>query len=152
MPVLQAVAQRHSIILRIVGAGRVGSFPGVNVDNRSWTLHSELSDLQSFDIGLYPISDDVWSKGKSGFKAVQYMAVGIPTACSPVGAPLDIVEDGVNGFFASNDVEWENRLCQLIEDAALRQCLGAHGRKRVEEWYCLAHQAPRLQKTLLEAV
>jgi len=147
-PVLRRIAHSHSIVLRVVGAGREIAIPGVEVDNRTWSLKSELGDLQSFDIGLYPILEDQWSLGKSGFKAIQYMAVGIPAVCSPVGATCDIVHDGVHGFLPSNADEWTERLLHLIEDAALRERLGQAGRARVEEWYCLQRQAPRLQAVI----
>lgn len=153
-PVLQEVARccsRHSVVVRIVGAGREVSIPGVEVDNRKWSLQTETQDLQSFDIGLYPITEDRWSLGKSGFKAVQYMAVGIPAVCSPVGATRDIVEDGRHGFLPKDAVEWTQRLWHLIEDAALRHQLGRAGRARVEEWYCLQRQAPRLREVIEDA-
>jgi glycosyltransferase involved in cell wall biosynthesis len=147
-PVLQEVAQQHPIILRVVGAGCDVKIPSVQVDNRRWSLDTELSDLQSFDIGLYPIIEDNWSLGKSGFKAVQYMAVGVPAVCSPVGATCDIVQDGVHGFLPSNPAEWVERLSLLIQDKLLRHKMGQAGRERVEEWYCLEKQAPRLQSAL----
>ncbi len=150
-PVLEEVAKRHPILLRVVGAGGTPQIRGVAVDSRPWRLDGETEDLQSFDIGLYPIVEDQWSPGKSGFKAIQYMAVGIPSVCSPVGAVCDIVEDGVHGFWAAEPAAWQARLCQLIEDAQLRRQLGEAGRARAEEWFCLREQAPRLQSVLQQA-
>jgi glycosyltransferase involved in cell wall biosynthesis len=150
-PVLQDVARRHKVVLRVVGAGRDVALPGVEVENRPWGLRSELPDLQSFDVGLYPIVQDAWSLGKSGYKAVQYMAVGVPVVCSPVGATCDIVQHGVHGFLPQTPQEWAQQLSSLIEDAALRRRLGQAGRTRVEEWYSLEHQAPRLASVLRHA-
>lgn len=151
-PTLQEVAKRHSFVLRIVGAGREQvSLPGVEVDNRVWSLDREVTDLQSFDIGLYPMPHDAWALGKSGFKAVQYMAVGIPPVCAPVGATCDLIDDGVQGYLPASPVEWAQRLCHLIEDAALRARLGQAGRARIEDWYCLRRQAPRLKAVLEQA-
>lgn len=147
-PVIQEVARQHPIVLRVVGAGRDIKLPGVTVDNRQWSLKTETADLQSFDIGLYPIVKDQWSLGKSGFKAVEYMAVGIPAVCSPVGATCDIIQHGVQGFLPHNDEQWVEQLGLLLEDSALQQRLGQAGRARVEDWYCLARQAPRLQRVL----
>ncbi|MBV9867589.1 MAG: glycosyltransferase family 4 protein [Abitibacteriaceae bacterium] len=147
-PVLQEVARRHDITLRVVGARRSVAIPGVEVDNRQWSLKTETADLQSFDIGLYPIIEDQWSLGKSGFKAIEYMAVGIPAVCSPVGATCDIVQHGVHGFLPRNEAEWTEQLGTLIEDKSLRRNLGQAGRARVEDWYCLERQAPRLQMVL----
>ena len=151
-PTLQRLAQSHSIVLRVVGAGREVQIAGVEVDNRRWSLQNEVSDLQSFDIGLYPILEDEWSLGKSGFKAVQYMATATPVVASPVGATCDIVRDGVDGFLPTSPAQWLERLAQLIKDASLRQTLGAAGRDRFESWYCLQKQAPRLIEVVREAV
>lgn len=150
-PTLQTLAKSYPIVLRVVGAGREFRLPGVEVDNRRWSLQTEISDLQSFDIGLYPIIEDEWSLGKSGFKAVQYMATATPVVASPVGATCDIVRDGIEGFLPTSPHAWLQKLQLLIEDAALRQTLGAAGRVRVEEWYCLEKQAPRLAAIVREA-
>ena len=151
IPVIQEVAARHDVLLRVVGARREVAIPGVEVDNRKWSLKTELADLQSFDIGLYPIVEDQWSLGKSGFKAVQYMAVGIPAVCSPVGATHDIVTQGVDGFLPANHEAWVTQISQLVGDAALREQIGAAGRAKVEGWYCLHRQAPRLAEVLRQA-
>jgi glycosyltransferase involved in cell wall biosynthesis len=147
-PVLREVSKRHDVIVKAIGAGREMRMDGVNINNCDWNLQREISDLHSFDIGLYPIVEDAWSLGKSGFKAVQYMAAGIPAICSPVGATTEIVENGVHGFLPQNDEQWSSRLSQLIEDEDLRHQQGRAGRERVENWYCLEKQAPRLIEVL----
>lgn len=147
-PVLQQLARRHDFVLRVIGAGRDVQLEGVNVDNRRWGLETEVGDLQSLDIGLYPLPEDEWAVGKSGFKAVQYMAVGIPAVCSPVGATRDLITDGVHGFLPATPIEWQNCLESLLTDAELCRSMGNEGRARVQEWYCLEKQAPRLRNVL----
>lgn len=147
-PVLKEVSKQHDVLVKAIGAGREIGMDGVRIESLPWSLQRETGDLHSFDIGLYPIVEDAWSLGKSGFKAVQYMAVGIPAICSPVGATTEIVENGVHGFLPRSDAEWTSQLSQLIEDENLRHQLGRAGRERVENWYCLEKQAPRLIEIL----
>jgi glycosyltransferase involved in cell wall biosynthesis len=100
-----------------------------------WNKLSEATDLQLMDIGVMPLPDDEWAKGKCGFKALQYMAMEIPALVSPVGVNAEIVTNGKNGFWCSSDVEWLERLTQLVNDASSRKQLGKHGRELVEERY-----------------
>ena len=151
LPVLDELSHRHKFTLKIVGANETFSLNGTPVQNERWQLEREVADFQSLDIGVYPIVEDEWSVGKSGFKAIQYMAAGVPCVASPVGVNKEIIQDGVNGFLAATPQEWTEKLSLLIEDAALRQRLGVAGRRTVEEWYSLRAQAPRLLKVLQEA-
>jgi len=91
-----------------------------------------------------PLSDDLWSKGKCGLKILQYQSVGVPVVCTPVGINRDIVEDGVNGFWAKNEREWEGRLLKLIKEEEVRREIGLQGRKTVERAYSLEVNAPRI--------
>ena len=91
---------------------------------RAWQAAREVADLQSFDIGIMPLPDEPWARGKCGFKLIQYMACGLPVVATPVGVNTDIVENGVNGFWASNTGEWVAALEKLKGDAALRRRLG----------------------------
>lgn len=111
-----------------------------NVDSVIWSLANEIEQLQTIDIGIMPLPDDEWSKGKCGFKGLQYMALEIPAIMSPVGVNSEIIEHGVNGFLASTDEEWEMYLSQLIEDAPLREKIGKEGRKTVVEKYSVDSQ------------
>jgi glycosyltransferase involved in cell wall biosynthesis len=117
--------------------------PGLQVENVPWSLAREVEDFRSLDVGLYPLVEDAWSLGKSGFKAVQYMACGVPVIASPVGVTVDIVRDGVTGFLARNDDEWLARLEQLLESTELRHELGARGRQEAEAHWSLRTHAPR---------
>jgi glycosyltransferase involved in cell wall biosynthesis len=112
--------------------------------NKRWALGEEESDLKSFDIGVMPLSNDLWSKGKCGLKILQYQSVGVPVVCTPVGINRDIVEDGVNGFWAKNEREWEERLLKLIKEEEVRREMGLKGRKTVERAYSLEVNAPRI--------
>lgn len=102
---------------------------------RPWSLKTEISDLARFDIGIMSLPNDEWTKGKCGFKALQYMAMGIPTIASAVGVNASIIDHGVNGYLVSNDSEWELYLTTLIENEVLSKQIGAEGKKTVEQYY-----------------
>lgn len=138
------------LVLRVVSGKPYSSESLLNVDNRTWTLDTEMSDLRSFHIGLSPLADDEWTRGKCGFRALQYMATGIPTVVSPVGVNREIIDDGVNGFLAQTDEEWFARVSQLIEGEQLRRRLGLRGRSTVEREYSLAVALPKFVAALKE--
>jgi glycosyltransferase involved in cell wall biosynthesis len=115
---------------------------------KRWSSEEEESDLKSFDVGIMPLSDDLWSRGKCGLKILQYYGVGVPVVCTPVGVNRDLVEDGVNGFWASNEGEWKKGLLTLMKDEGLRKEMGKKGRKTVEMAYSLAVNGPRLLNIL----
>jgi glycosyltransferase involved in cell wall biosynthesis len=108
-----------------------------------WTESDEIYQLRKFDIGVMPLPDDEWSRGKCGFKALQYMALGIPTVASPVGVNLTIIQPGENGFLASTPSEWESYLKRLILDQELRTTIGRHAREKVERLYSVRSNAER---------
>lgn len=99
---------------------------------KAWDVHSEIEDLSTFDIGIMPLTEDQWSEGKCGFKALQYMALKIPAIVSPFGVNKEIVKHGLSGFHCITSAEWEKYLVKLIEDKDLRKQMGSHGRKMVE--------------------
>lgn len=108
---------------------------GLEVTALPWVEATEVADLQRIDIGLYPLPDEPWVYGKSGLKALQYMALGIPTVASALGANFRVIEDGVSGFLVKTSEEWKARLRQLIHDPELRQRIGEKARLRVEQLY-----------------
>lgn len=118
------------------------------VIKKNWSATDEIDDLHSFDIGLMPLSDDVWTRGKCGFKLLQCMAVGLPVVCSPVGANREIVTDGVEGFWAARQEEWVEKLTTLAGDAELRRALGNRGRDKVLRRYSLKANIPVLLQAL----
>jgi glycosyltransferase involved in cell wall biosynthesis len=150
-PVLQQLARTHRFRLKVVGAGREVKVPGVEVENLEWSLEREIHDFQSFDVGLYPLVADHWSVGKSGFKAIQYMAVGIPYVMSPVGASAEIGEAGATHFPASSPAEWQAALARLLTDAGLRRRMGEAGRAHALTHYTVEAQADKLAGALREA-
>jgi glycosyltransferase involved in cell wall biosynthesis len=122
------------------------------VIKKPWKFEEVVDDLQSFDIGIMPLPDDKWTKGKCGFKLLQYMAVGLPVVCSPVGVNKKIVIDGESGFWAHNANEWIDRLGLLIESPALRMRMGETGRAIVLNGYSLKDHAEYLIGVLSKMV
>lgn len=108
---------------------------GVNINAFDWTEDIEIETIASFDIGVYPLPDEQWVYGKSGLKAIQYMGMGVPAVASAIGANFRIIQDGVNGFLASDQTEWIEKLSLLIENPDLREKLGKAGRKTIVEQY-----------------
>jgi len=128
----------------------------ITVENLPWKLDREIADFQSLDIGLYPIDarlySDKWAAGKSGFKALQYMAAGVPYVATPVGAAAEIGEQGTTHFLARSNDEWQSSLVTLLGDAERRQRMGVAGRRHVTAHYGLPAQADKLAAALREAV
>lgn len=147
--VLPSLASRCDVRLRVVGGEYHNA--GARVSNHEWRLDREVADLQSFDIGLMPMPDNEWTRGKCAFKALQYMAVGIPVICSPVGMNSEVVQDGFNGFLADSEAEWIERLSLLIEDRGLREAMGQRGRAVVEERYSVQANFPKFLQVLEDA-
>ena len=120
----------------------------MKVIKKNWTSEEEVADLQGFDIGLMPLVDDPWSWGKCGLKIIQYQGVGVPVVCTPVGVNRDLIQDGVNGYWAMTPEEWEKKLSLLIENFRLREQMGREGRRKVLESYTYQACAPRLYAIL----
>jgi hypothetical protein len=147
--VFTRLARRYGGKVRLVLVGVApDEMGGIEFTARPWRLESEIEDLLSFDIGIMPLVDSERARGKSSCKAIQYMGVGIPAVCSPVGAAATVVRDGVNGFHATSEEEWLEKLSLLIEDADLRQEMGRRGRLIAEQEYSIQSNAPRLKAVL----
>jgi glycosyltransferase involved in cell wall biosynthesis len=140
---LKRLAEKESFRLRVIGTAAY-ECPPVDVEVRRWSADTEVEDLREIDIGIMPLPDDRWSKGKCGMKALQFMAMGIPTICSPVGVNTDIIQDDQNGFIATTEDEWVEKLTRLLRSGELRQRLGQAGRVTVEEQYSAITQTPRV--------
>ena len=148
-PVFASLKTRCNVRFVAVGASResLGDLP---VEPWLWTEATEVESIRQFDIGIMPLDDSPWERGKCGYKLIQYMACGLPVVASPVGVNCEIVEPGVNGWLASGDTQWQERLASLLADAKSRRQIGKNGRGKVESMYCLQVQAPRLKDLLQE--
>jgi hypothetical protein len=141
--ILRRLAGKVRFTLRVIGAPRFG-IPGVHVEAVPWSEEHEAGELQKCDIGIMPLPDTMWSRGKCGLKLLQYMAAGLPVVTSPYGGASDIVTHGVHGFIARTDDEWVEHILALLGDPALCIRLGRAGRRRVEDDFSLERWAPRL--------
>jgi glycosyltransferase involved in cell wall biosynthesis len=140
---LTKLAGQTTFRLRVIGTPSY-EIEGIDVEAMPWRADTELEDLSKIDIGIMPLPDDKWSKGKCGLKALQFMALGIPTICSPVGVNTDIIQDNENGMLAGSEDEWIRKLSILLESSEIRERLGMAGRRSVEQKYSAASQAPRV--------
>lgn len=141
VPFLQKLKQKYGskIIFKVIGDRNYRNAE-LDITGLGWNKEDELKELSSFDIGIMPIPDDDWSKGKCGLKGLQYMALEIATVMSPVGVNSTIICDGENGFLASEINEWVEKISKLIDDENLRVRLGKAARKTVEEHYSVKSQ------------
>ncbi|WP_265919412.1 glycosyltransferase family 4 protein [Cupriavidus nantongensis] len=146
---LKALATRFQFELRVIGANF--TLDGVNVECVPWQESTEVDRIAECDIGIMPLNDSPWERGKCGYKLIQYMACGLPVVASPVGANNQIVKDQESGFLAATPRDWEIRLGQLLADASLRRAMGHSGRDQVESKYCVQQLAPRLATLLKRA-
>ena len=147
---LRRLAATDKFVLRLSGTAEPVHLDGVTTVEEPWRMDREVELFNTCDIGVYPLPDDEWARGKCGFKAIQFMACGVPVVAAAVGVNREIIQDGVNGFLASNEEEWTAALKRLIADPDLRRRIGAAGRRTIEERYSLAVHAPRLASLLSE--
>lgn len=148
---LRRIAKRHRFRFVVVGAEDL-RMPGVEIECRPWRSLSEVDDLLDLDIGIMPLPDEPWTRGKCAMKAIQYMGIGIPAVVSPVGANRDVVQNGVNGFLADSEDEWVGTLDRLLSDHDLRARLGRAARRTVEERFSAEVQAPRVAQVIRSLV
>jgi len=123
--------------------------PGASIQNIPWTLAGEYPRLAALDIGLAPLGDDPWSRGKCGFKAIQYMALAIPPVASRSGVYPEIIREGENGLLAGGIEEWEEKTARLIEDEGLRKKMGEAAREEVRKRFSLTANLPLLRDVIL---
>lgn len=133
-PALLKLKERFGdrITIRVIGDPQFKD-EELGISGMKWQRDTELQDLSAIDIGIMPLPDDEWARGKCGLKGLQYMGMGIPPVMSPVGVNTKIVQDGVNGFLAGPVEEWVEKISRLVEDAELRGRMGAAARRTVEE-------------------
>jgi len=148
LPVFIELYKKYSSIeFHIIGA-KPFETGNQNIKFFVWSEEREIGLLSDFDIGIMPLTDDKWSKGKGGLKILQYFAMGIPVVCSPVGINNELVEEGINGYFAKNTEEWTEKLGKLIENSHLRQEFGEAGRKTVKEKFDLNKASAYLENLI----
>ncbi|MCO6509865.1 MAG: glycosyltransferase family 4 protein [Aridibacter famidurans] len=156
LPVIEKLGSKHRFRFLVVGAGRSEvTVPGIEVESLDWKLSREIGDFQRLDIGLYPIKTSSsanieWIKGKSGFKAIQYMAVGVPFVMSPVGVCGELGVDGETHFNATSDEDWYNSIDKLLSDPSLRRRMGKNARNYATEHFTLEEQARKLSEVLVQ--
>jgi glycosyltransferase involved in cell wall biosynthesis len=142
-PALAELASRLPLTITLVGAAE-GTLAGLPVERVAWSLETEAAEIARFDVGLMPLPDGPWERGKCGYKLIQYMASALPVVASPVGINREIVIPGETGFLAATDGDWVSSLSRLHRDPQLRKRMGAAGRQRVWVKYSLAATAPRM--------
>lgn len=150
VPLLRALTVNGAATFRAVGVG-AQSKSIAEFTFTDWALETEVAEIQKFDIGIMPLTDDPWSRGKCGYKLIQYMACGLPVVASPVGVNAKLVRHGENGFLATTEKEWAEALSVLSADPELRARMGRAGRALVEREYSLASQVPRVAAVLRRA-
>lgn len=131
---LAGLALKYPIKLRVISS-RTIVMDGIDVDFVPWDKATEATYISSFDIGIMPLPENDYTKGKGGFKILEYMAAGLPSVISPVGVNAHIIQNNTNGFFAKDDQEWVDTLSTLIEDASLRKKMGTEARAFVSGHY-----------------
>lgn len=153
------LAPYASIFERLTAEGRA-QFAAIGIDAQSlglpmdsipWSERTEVASIASLDIGIMPLIDAPFERGKCGYKLIQYMACGLPVVASPVGVNKDIVEHGVNGFLAETPEQWEQALRTLLADPGLRQRMGHAGRRKVEQQYAVQVTGPIVARLLAQA-
>lgn len=154
LPVLIRIKEKYGqkIYFKLVSNNQI-SFPELELESTIWDAGSEIGQLLEMDIGIMPLPDDEWSKGKCGFKGLQYMSLEIPAIMSPVGVNTQIIENNVNGLLVKSDMDWFDGLSKLIEEPLLREKLGKAGRETVENRFSVNSQKEkyiRLFESLVE--
>lgn len=152
-PVFQRLAQESRFRLRVIGNFEY-ELPGVDLEVLRWSAQDEVRQLQGIDIGVYPLplDDEAWVGGKSGLKAIQYMAFGLPLVATNTGNTPAIVRDGDNGLLVRSEDEWVAALQRLMRDPALRRDLGEQGRREAVERYSLQAIAADYRRVLADAL
>lgn len=145
---LQEIMRRHAnVMLELIGAGPFAT-DGLRLKTHRWSLNSEVELLEHFDVGIMPLLDDEWSRGKGGYKILQYMAMGIPSIASPVGINSVLIEPGVNGYLASTAEEWLDKLELVLRQDDLRVRIGAQSRMIALREYSTKESFPKLLRSI----
>lgn len=148
---LRVVFREEHFKLLLIGASEKFNLEGVEIEKVPWSYQKEIEQLHRIDIGIMPLFNDEWSRGKGGYKLYQYMATGLPVVASPVGINTSIVDHGRTGFLAGTAEEWAKYLILLGKDLNLRKEMGKEGRRKVEADYSYNACFKKFNQTLREA-
>jgi glycosyltransferase involved in cell wall biosynthesis len=148
---LEAIGMGRRARLLLIGASTQAPI-AIQTEMVSWSESTEAQHLSRCDVGVMPLIDGPWERGKCGFKLLQYMAAGLPVVASPVGVNCEIVEHGVTGFLASTPQEWCEALGRLRADSLLRRRMGEAGRSVVRRRYSIDATFPTIERSLRAAV
>ena len=135
IPLLSRIKKKHAEVEFKIIVDFDLEIPELGIGTTKWDKRQEIDQLREISIGVMPLPDNKWTRGKCGFKGLQYMSLGIPTLMSPVGVNTEIINDGVNGFLPQNESQWFKRLSELIESAELRSEIGQRGYEDVVKKY-----------------
>ena len=149
-PLFKKMTQRGGV--KFIAIGIDASDFDLCMDCIQWSEKYEVNLLNTIDIGIMPLTDGLFERGKCGYKLIQYMACCLPVVASPIGINKQLVIDGYNGFLANSEIEWENALNSLIKDKNLRVKMGENGRTMIERNYSLKNTAPVVENLLIDAV
>ena len=148
MPVLERVFDRVPFKLRVVGGSEIDLTTRIPVELVYWTSEREVADLLPMDVGINPMPVVPWTQGKSSLKAMQYMALGIPTICVRYDFSEALIRDGESGLLAGGDTEWEEALLRLLSDAPMRERIGRNGRETIQSEFTNTVHEERFLKHL----
>lgn len=146
MPLLSRLAGELGLDIYVVGSNAKEQFPGVKFFD--WLEDLEVDMIRKMDIGIMPLPDEPWARGKCGYKLIQYMACGIPVVASPVGVNVNIVDQDLDGYLATTESEWDQAIRKLVSDKTMRKQMGERARQKIVSKYSLQVHGPRLSKAL----
>jgi glycosyltransferase involved in cell wall biosynthesis len=150
-PALERICHDHATRLHFVGAGVI-DWPDVDVTTRPWSEATEVDEIRQFSVGIMPLPDAPFERGKCGYKLIQCMACGVPVVASPIGVNRTLIRHGENGFLAASEAEWSEALEYLRDSPGRRVQIGQKARRTVENEFCTTVTAPRLASLLRVAV
>lgn len=137
---LRVLSIRRNIVLKIISSRNL-KLEGIRSEFLKWNVNTEWEHIKEFDIGIMPLEDNEWCRGKCGLKLLQYMFSAVPSVSSPIGVNSDIVDDGINGFLASGKEEWINKIDRLILSEELRRNMGVAAREKALKNFSLQQKS-----------
>lgn len=152
LPLLDELGRERRFRVRVVGSEQSVSLKNVVVEQPAWSEEAESALFTDLDIGIYPLQDDDWGRGKCGLKSIQYMAAGVAHVVSPVGVVREICADGESALWAKDARDWAQHLTRLLDDPGLRARLALNGRRQIESTFSLSRWANQFVDLLESAL